>query len=282
MGNNTVLSLPTKTTVTHKTVTVTPEIAQKYMLSNTRNRELKADNLRVLRAHMLGNTFESLNGQTIVFSNTGVLLDGQHRLQALIETNSTYDFVVIEGVDEDAFTTIDIGVKRKTRDIFQIEGIDNATGISAAVTHYMKLKNKINTLSNGVIYYYITMDDVLEAYKNHAHIFQSTYKRAMEYHKKMKIFSISQLAGLMAYTALHSRFNNRAIEEFWNPLFTGTNLSEQVNVLRSKYIQSLGIKSKTVTLQHKTAWLIIAYNNHFSNKCVQRIIWQGPKLPEFL
>jgi len=275
--------LVTKVGVTQRQVTVTPALAEQWLEVNTRNRKLKEDNLRTLTAQMLGDTFQSLNGQTIVFSQSGILLDGQHRLQAIINSGKTYEFVVVDGVSDEAFTTIDLGVKRKSRDVFQIEGIAYANGISAAVSFYLKFKNNVNSLSSGPIYRNITMEDTLEAYQQHSDLFQNLYEKSLIYNKKMKILTPSQITGLMAHTVLHSKFGSRCLNEFWTPLFTGVKASDQINLLRNKYIQTLGMsKAKSANIQHKIAWLVVSYNNHFNGKTQQRLVFQGPKLPEFM
>lgn len=276
--------LVTKIGVTHKVMTVTPAQADVWLNeSNTRNRNVREPNVRIIKHHMLNGTFQSLNGQSIVFANTGLLLDGQHRLQALFEANMSFPFLIVEGVDEAAFTTIDLGLKRQTKDVFHIEQIPYANGISAAVAFFLKFKMNIKSLGDAIHYYNITADDVLNTYIQNSELFQTLYVKAFDFNKKMKILTPSQITGLMVFTVLNSKYAEKAVEEFWTPLFTGTNASEQVLLCRQRFIQLLGLpKSKSVPQPHKIAWIIHSYNNHFNGKSVKFLKFVGTKLPEFV
>jgi hypothetical protein len=98
--------------------TVTPELAGIWLSKNTRNRNYKRSNLTYIKHMMVNDLFISLNGESIILAEDGTLLDGQHRLKSLVETGKTYDFVVVENVDKNAFTTIDVGVRRSNGDMF--------------------------------------------------------------------------------------------------------------------------------------------------------------------
>lgn len=53
-----------------------------------------------------------LNGQTVKFTAEGRLIDGQHRLQACVETGIPLRTFVLYGLPENAFATIDAGASR--------------------------------------------------------------------------------------------------------------------------------------------------------------------------
>jgi hypothetical protein len=89
---------------------ITPELA-KHLLGTTNhdNRPLKPAHIKMLST-ALKNDEWMLNGETIVFSKSGRLLDGQHRLTACINTGKAFQTVIIKGIeDEAAFGTIDTG-----------------------------------------------------------------------------------------------------------------------------------------------------------------------------
>lgn len=93
------------------------EKAKEYLaLNRPGNRHIVKRNVDYLTREMLSHRFVALNGDTIRFTSDGKLADGQHRLQAVILSGKTYRFLVVRGVTEEAFPTIDGGRKRQVSD----------------------------------------------------------------------------------------------------------------------------------------------------------------------
>jgi hypothetical protein len=115
-----------KIVLANQTVTeeeIGPQKATEYLsLNRPGNRHLIKRNIDYLVREMEEHRFISLNGDTIRFTSDGLLADGQHRLHALILSNSTYRFLVVRGVSEEAFPTIDGGRKRQVADWLSMPG----------------------------------------------------------------------------------------------------------------------------------------------------------------
>lgn len=114
-------------------VRVTPEIAERWLKNNGKNRNLSSIHAKRLAAVMAAGKW-SLNGQTISFDDQGRLLDGQHRLTAVIISGVPIDMAVAtEVVDERAFQTYDaIQLKRGANQIARMMSpIKNATKVAA-------------------------------------------------------------------------------------------------------------------------------------------------------
>lgn len=251
---------------------VTPELAKKWLEErNLHNRTMKKANLKFIKNQMLSGEFKSQNGQSIVFSINNLLLDGQHRLQAMVETGKSYWFTVVTGVPDDYFTTIDNGTKRTTGDAFDVKGVKYAAGVSAAVTFYLKFKKSPSNISSGIAAYGLNAKDSLVEYDKNPELFQNLYTLGLAFNKRMGILQPSQIAGLMAYTILESVNGQRAEAEFWTPLFTGENMSQQITLLRNKLISTLGQVTNKTHLIVKLTWIINTFNNHFSGKTVTSI-----------
>lgn len=71
------------------------------------------------------------NGQTIVLTAAGHLLDGQHRMHAIIRANMAVGMLVVRGVDEATFVTMDSGRARQLKDVLAIQGFKSATQLAA-------------------------------------------------------------------------------------------------------------------------------------------------------
>ena len=108
-------------------ITITPEMAKEMLNKNMlNNRRLNHDIInRYARIMKAGGW--NLTHQGIAFDDRGELIDGQHRLNAIVAANVpvkmmvTYDVKHAEG---ETFT-IDVGRKRTLLNIMQISGIDD-------------------------------------------------------------------------------------------------------------------------------------------------------------
>lgn len=81
---------------------INPLQATQFLLSNTANRKLSKSRVDNLANQMLSDKWE-FNGDTIRISVTGVLLDGQHRLSALVKANKTLKFIVVKNLPDEVF-----------------------------------------------------------------------------------------------------------------------------------------------------------------------------------
>ena len=100
---------------------ITPDIAADMLKANVRNRDMKNE---PLKKAIDGNEW-LLNGATIVFSADGVLLDGQNRLKACVDSDTPIDVIVVRGISEEAQQTMDVGAKRNLRDWAKMNGYPN-------------------------------------------------------------------------------------------------------------------------------------------------------------
>jgi hypothetical protein len=107
---------------------ITPEMANKFLKRNVKNRNLNINHVKKLAQEMKSGRWV-LNGVPIQFNDKGDLINGQHRLNAIIVANMVIELLVITGVsDPRAFDTIDQNsLVRGAHTILQLKGIPNAT-----------------------------------------------------------------------------------------------------------------------------------------------------------
>lgn len=78
------------------------------------------------------------DGSPIRIATNGKLVDGQHRLFAVIESETTQEFVVQNNVPEDSFVTMDTGKPRSFSDIITIEFPDQpSVHLAASLTQLL-------------------------------------------------------------------------------------------------------------------------------------------------
>jgi hypothetical protein len=107
---------------------IDPDRAAKLLACNGKNRPISPRIVDQLSADIEEDAFE-FNGDTICLSSEGILLDGQHRLSAIIQSGRAVPCIVVYGLDPTVSDTIDQGKPRSVKDILALSyGIrpDNA------------------------------------------------------------------------------------------------------------------------------------------------------------
>lgn len=117
-------------------ITVTPPMAEEWLTHNyDGNRNIRQNYVAQLAMVMSSGRYVSENGQTIVFGeDDGVLYDGQHRLQAIVQSGVPQTLLVVWITNgKEAYKTIDNGTKRNAADFIKLPNRSNV----AAVAKYM-------------------------------------------------------------------------------------------------------------------------------------------------
>lgn len=112
--------------------TVTPEWA-KFALgtANAGNRNLRP---RVVTriAEDIRNGDWQVNGETIKFTDDFHLVDGQHRLAAIVEADTAVQAAIAFGVPADHQVTVDTGAARVLGDVLKLRGETNCNTLASA------------------------------------------------------------------------------------------------------------------------------------------------------
>ena len=102
--------------------TITPDMARQYLMFNTENyRSLNKDRI-VSYANDMKNGKWQFNGEGIKFDESGKLIDGQHRLHAIVRSGVPVQMLVIRGV-ENGINIYDVGSARSMGQIAKARGI---------------------------------------------------------------------------------------------------------------------------------------------------------------
>lgn len=113
-------------------VTVTPADARELLSSNNHNRPLRRPYIDQLALAMSRGEW-MLNGEPIQVSGDGTLLNGQHRLHAVVESGCTVEMLMIRNVAHEAQRTIDSGSRRNLSDVLKLHGLPHTTNLAAAL-----------------------------------------------------------------------------------------------------------------------------------------------------
>lgn len=100
-------------------VLVTPELATKYLGFNDANRKVRHGWVSYLENVIKTGEWRATH-QGIAFSESGSLLDGQHRLMAIVKADIPVMMLVTYGLPDQSFSAIDSGIKRTDVDLTKL------------------------------------------------------------------------------------------------------------------------------------------------------------------
>ena len=123
---------PVDAEMTSRVVILTPDIAKGWLRHNTLNRKFSRNGARSLSTEMARGYWRE-NGESIVFDREGILIDGQHRLQAVLNSGHKYLAPVVTGVSAVVRPTVDTGKKRSGAANLQMAGEKNSTILASAL-----------------------------------------------------------------------------------------------------------------------------------------------------
>lgn len=147
---NHALDLPKRTGYGFDRIKITPELAQHYLTFNRNNREVIQSRVNDYADEMLrGEWIE--NGESIKFSKTAKLIDGQHRLLAVAKAGTTLPMLVVYGCEEEAQVKIDICARRTAADCLALQGLPRWESRIAGSAGHILINNQLGLpLSSNV------------------------------------------------------------------------------------------------------------------------------------
>lgn len=129
---------------------INPELALKYFQQNVnedsvKNRKIDQRTVNAYVKDILAGRWKI--GAPIIFGRTVGLLDGQNRCAAVVKAQKSIVSIVIRGVDDDIFDTLDGGKKRTHKDVlttlvYNGKQLVKASGVSSGINIMSSMEKK--------------------------------------------------------------------------------------------------------------------------------------------
>ena len=242
--------------------------AKKLLDRNTNNRPLNERNLTKICTAMREDHWK-FNGDPIRISKDGDLLDGQHRLTAVVQVDVELPFVVIGNLPGHVFDTIDTNQPRTAADVFSINGEDHASSLVSALRFVDLATNNYTTNRHSNIQMQLMLDKLPRIRGSVAYI--KAFK-----HQSLKI----PIRILYGYHYLFSLKDAALADAFMAKLLTGEYVSadEPVYLLRNNLIANASRKhSASFTAKYIAAITCKAWNFTRQDKKISLLKWQGER-----
>lgn len=267
-----------KTPVTVETVTVGLKEAEDLLGTNVHNRNQRSRKQNLYAVAMLRGKWRQA-GEPIKFSNTGLLLDGQHRLNALVQAATEgatigrdtklppnpdvkIELMVVRGLEASAQEVMDSGIPRRLYDALALREEHSTTLLAAIlrIIYAWKTGERRNLakgdVANGV--------DLLDMFEENPDLYRNLARQATNLRNKVRLTPAVLALCLWLFD---SRDADDA-EGFWEKLANGENLTkgDPIYELRERLKDMPSGKRSTAYL---TALTIKAWNLHRFGQTVQ-------------
>ena len=225
--------------------TITPDRADALLHTSAGNRSISKHLVRFLASEMSSGSW-MLNGEPIIISITGKLIEGHHRMHACITSGRPFVTAVTYGVDDGAFVTINTGRTRSPGDVFKIIGIPNSNKMSSVVNksiYYMHSVGK-DSVNEWNVPFTMSKNKLVEVYHADAERYIDANAHAYRIYDALPS-SIPSVVGGMHY--LFSTVNPILAADFAEKVRSGANLPEghPAMALRNAWIKRREAKRRS-------------------------------------
>jgi hypothetical protein len=260
-------------TLLMKTEKITPAVAETYLATMKRNRKLRVRLVERYADSMSAGQWK-LTGEPIKFNKDGELIDGQHRLAAVIRSGKTIEADVRRDLHPDVFMELDTGGVRSPGDLLQIAGYDYTTNIASAI----RQANSILEVESGVIKptsmgkKRVAPSVLLEWCEEHQEELREAVRETMTKDAKVVCSPPSLHAALYF---LFAQYNRKAAREFFAALTTGLGFEhaehDPIYMLRKQLLSFKGNKNIKRPSYYKAALIIKAWNAYQNRDTIQQL-----------
>lgn len=254
-------------------VELTQNDAKLLLQGNENNRHLNKNLInKYLRLMNIGRWV--LNGETIKLGQMDgvfILLDGQHRLNAIALADNPVTVTLALGLSPEHFKTIDTGRSRSAGDILKMAGYKNVHVLSAAVRWLLTYERDEKLCWTSEL----CPEDILEGLKRWPRMQDLTTNA-----EHLRACIQPSIGTFFMYVTQH--IDPELCFDFFNKLEHGEGLSKKDPIIAFRKIM-MKYRSQQVLLdkRYALAYLINTWNAYYNDVTVGSIRWRsGQSFPE--
>jgi len=234
-------------------VLVTPAMAEKFLARNGHNRRVQDSTVRRYASEMRNGRW-IFTGEGIRFDTNGNLIDGQHRLHAVILSGVPTEFLVIEGLDPEAFRGIDKGAKRMVAHDLHVAGEKNPNNLAAAIAHLRRFERG-DLWTCTAVERFVSSGEAFETLARYPGI-----RASVAFAERAKNVIPQSMAGFLHF--VFSRHDRAIADRFFAALGDGVELgrTDPIYHLREQLLRAKADPARTMDWRHRMALAIKAWN----------------------
>ena len=243
---------------------ITPQMAEKMLGKNVKNRIVRASAVSAYARDMARGEWR-LTGEAIKFDSDGNLIDGQHRLLAVITANVSVDMLVITGLPPESQQYLDSGRKRTHSDQLRLSG-ETQSALLASAARQVWLWDTGNMSEN-----------VLPTFAEVAEVIDDEPDLRLSVATAAAARSLIPVAPTALALAIHlcSRIDREAATEFFvHQVANGESMSAAARALSQRLTKAM-ITKQRLTKVEQIGYLLRAWNLWRAKESTTRL--QAPK-----
>lgn len=267
--------------VSTEIMTITPAMASAWLEENKfDNRRLDDRNVDKIARDIKSNKWV-FDGTPIRFDRNNNIIDGQHRLWAIVMTGKAVESSVVRGLEENAKYTIDCGKSRSNADIFHFHGYTNNTVLASVcrlAIGYRDSNKDMWKWAKDCSHKRLTTQELLKEAESNKKIHKSIDDT---FNLKVvgKMFGKST-AAFCHYVISLAEAETWKVSEFFVALDKGVNLPEDSpiltlrNTLTIRDIDMQDSKGGNKACAYKTALVIKCWNAWRDGRVINRLMYR--------
>lgn len=243
-------------------VNITPKGAQKFLdeePDGQPNRAVNQGHVAWLAKQMKDGSWK-LNGESIIVGSNHALLDGRHRLHAVIQSGVTIRTLLIRGVDPLLFHTIDTGKQRGVADILTIAGFKHSKVQATVARMLFRLREKPDSIfhSDSGRGEKVTGAEAIEVLDRHPRVAQIA-------HEASRYARLGRPSLLVFVRYLTMLIDEEKSDSFFTALEKGEDLKvgHPAHTLRERLANARAVPSMQLTETAFAALVIKAWNSYY-------------------
>lgn len=248
--------------------TITPSTAASWLAVNAHNRPVSPETVSAYARDMDAGRWV-VNGEGIKLSSRGAVLDGQHRLRAVIKSGATIRSLVVRGLDEGVFQTLDTGKRRSMGDVLAIAGESNTVILAGAIRYQAQHDAGTFDGAAGGGMKNVSYTACMEAYARHPGLREATTAIVNRFRTTGSLIGHS-LASFLLYQ--FNRQNPHKSDQFFYGLESGTFPEDgaAIHYLRERLIQNKASKRR-LNRTELAAYVVKTWRAYRDQKTLTRL-----------
>ena len=255
-------------------VLVTPEYAADLLKLNTNNRYLRTSVVDRYAKLMRGGEWLLVN-DAIVISKGNVLLNGQHRLSAVIKANVSVPFIIYYGADEESFNVMDTAVTRTMGDVLNHHGAPLGQDMASALSTFARFCEDANDgtqkklMPNASAYSRKHIIELYNQYGEKMYHYVSEIKQM--YKTGFRVVPSTKMAGMALFLDVCLHYKKDDIIRFCSMLYTDRHKDDYSVALVRRTLLNSKLSRKKIAFGETMRYVIYAWNAFAKNRIVKAI-----------
>lgn len=227
---------------------------------NTCNRTLRENHVRNLASDMVLGLWREETGESIKFSKSGQLIDGQHRLHAVVRAQKSIRFMVVVGLSPNVMDVIDTGIKRNASDVLYLKGVKNASVAAAIIKSFLSDQLKASQSNVG-----ISNRTIENEYLSDSVFWDNVSEQSAKWYRQCRAISTTLFGYCFACVLRKGKNSTKAIT-FFTGLSTGKDCAEIIIDLRNKMMNNQLSDKGKFTAQYKINLIRMYWNAYVKGR----------------